>query len=589
MHLNDPLDSREREQRTSAVTLSDMEIFLFPELMYSLVLANLMSPRIWRWRDDPWFAGLKRMNAYRRIQRLKQYIIDHYVFNLDLETWGLTSKPRELARFSAFLDPAILAQSNALFGYEGDKYYFDIGIRTHFGLDKYATDTIPYWKTETVEAMDAFVHRPGYTTGAGECVSLAALYAAALHIVAGVPLRDIFLLATPLHSQNFVDLDDGVLINNRRLLTKNMWFNGSALSGQARRALENERVTIVSHLSGHIHTVYDRATIAPDVYAQFSDKLRAFLQTPLTPGMLGNFLRQSAACQPCFVMRWPVHGVDRYIGLDRVFAYEQNCSYRLTDDTRARLMGEIAVEEFSAAHCPKKLVFNDVEAYIREHEIDLGRPADVAALKQQVSCGCLANLSAMDALISFCRVQPRLPDAGRVRFAPEPAAINLEGCHDAEAVVARLEALRGRNRTVDLAFYALRDLSRTEAEPFVQAALQRSPVALAALGGLPRDEVVRQVSALVRDSIYDGPARLAQPDEVWNFRRGDGLECALLLAMVLREQERQPEMTLVVADGRATLLRTGATIVTFPTAKRPRETRWELGRFALREPRDVRG
>jgi hypothetical protein len=46
----------------------------------------------------------------------------------------------------------LLKQSNALFGYEGDKYYFDIDIRKHFGLDKYDSDIIPYWKTETVEA-----------------------------------------------------------------------------------------------------------------------------------------------------------------------------------------------------------------------------------------------------------------------------------------------------------------------------------------------------------------------------------------------------------------------------------------------------
>ena len=82
--------------------------------------------------------------------------MDHYAFNLDLDTWGLTTKEREIDRFKDYVDPEALAQSNALFGYEGDKYYFDIDIRTHFGLDKYEGDVIPYWKTETVEAMDAF-------------------------------------------------------------------------------------------------------------------------------------------------------------------------------------------------------------------------------------------------------------------------------------------------------------------------------------------------------------------------------------------------------------------------------------------------
>ena len=102
------------------------------------------------------------MKPARRIARLKQYVMDHYVFNLDLDTWGLTNKEQELARFSNFIDGDTLARSNALFGYEGDKYYFDIDIRRHFGLDKYEGNIIPYWKTETLEAMDAFCFSSGY-------------------------------------------------------------------------------------------------------------------------------------------------------------------------------------------------------------------------------------------------------------------------------------------------------------------------------------------------------------------------------------------------------------------------------------------
>ena len=67
------MNHQELERKSSAMTLSDMEIFVFPELVYSLLLANLMSPRLWRWRADPWFAGLETMTPYRRIVRLKQY------------------------------------------------------------------------------------------------------------------------------------------------------------------------------------------------------------------------------------------------------------------------------------------------------------------------------------------------------------------------------------------------------------------------------------------------------------------------------------------------------------------------------------
>ena len=226
------------EEKSAATTLSDMEIFVFPELMFSLVLANILSPRLWRWRELEWFAGIREMRPKKRLQRLRQHIMDNYTFNLDLDTWGLTKQAVELKRFAPFLSPEAISASNALFGYQGDAYYYDIDIRRHFGLDKYTSDTIPYWKTETIEAMDAFRHKDGHAVGAGECVSLAGLYAAAAFVVCGLPLESIFLMATPLHSQNFIDVDEGILTNNRRLVTRTMWANGTVISQQARRALD---------------------------------------------------------------------------------------------------------------------------------------------------------------------------------------------------------------------------------------------------------------------------------------------------------------------------------------------------------------
>jgi len=138
--------------------------------------------------------------------------------------------------------------------------------------------------------MDAFRYKSDYKLGAGECVSLAALYAAALFIVAGIPLEDIYLMATPLHSQDFIDIDDGILTNNRRLVTKSMWFNGTALSAQARRALENEAVTVVAHPTGYVHTVYGEATIDEGAYVHFAKRLRSYLKASLDDKTIINFL-----------------------------------------------------------------------------------------------------------------------------------------------------------------------------------------------------------------------------------------------------------------------------------------------------------
>jgi len=109
------------ELYSSAITLSDMECFVFPELMYSLVLANLMSPVIWQWRNEDCFVKLGGKNPYRKLMRLRQYIMDEFEFNLDLQTWGLTTKEVEMARFEKYIPREQIARSKALFGYEGDK------------------------------------------------------------------------------------------------------------------------------------------------------------------------------------------------------------------------------------------------------------------------------------------------------------------------------------------------------------------------------------------------------------------------------------------------------------------------------------
>ena len=443
------------EEKSSAVSLSDMEIFVFPELMYALVLANILSPRLWAWRDLPWFDGIREMRPKRRLQRLRQHIMDNYTFNLDLETWGLTNQKRELTRFAPFLSPDEIAASNALFGYHGDAYYYDIDIRRHFGLDKYSSDVIPYWKTETIEAMDAFRRKEGHAVGAGECVSLAGLYAAAAFVVCGIPLESIYLMATPLHSQNFIDVDTGILTNNRRLVTRAMWSNGTVISQQARRALEHERVTIVSHATGYIRLLYPEATIAPSAYAHFSDRLNAFLAPP------GD-----------------------------------------ASDRR--------------------------------------------------------------------RVVPRLPDASRVAFRNDDEPLGLTPDMDYAAVSARLRDLRGANRAAALAPYAGHELGETESAPFVKAALERSPVSKAALNAADADAAIARIAALGDESIYDGASRLAQPDEVWNFGTGDGLEKCLLAANILGGTEIRG------GGGCAALMDGERTVCSFPSAKTPRETAWPL-------------
>jgi len=556
------------EKKSSAVTLSDMEIFVFPELLYSLVLANIMSPKIWRWRSLPWFKEAEKKSPLKRIQRLKQFVMDNYAFNLDIETWGLTTKSAEMARFKNFVDDKTLSKSNALFGYEGDKYYFNIDIRRHFGLEKYTDEIIPYWKTETVEAMDAFRHKKFYSSGAGECVSLAALYAAALFIVAKIPLKDIFLMGTPLHSQNFVNLGHGLLTNNRRIVTKNMWFNGTALSVKARRALENEKVTVLVHESGFIHTLYTKASIDSSAYGFFRKKLTEFLKTELTPPVLGAFLRRHKDLHKCFQVRWLIRGHDRYVGLDTLFEYEMKYPYFFTDSTRKELMGTIAPTEFHAAALSGRLVLNDIERWLSAHPLDFSNVKSVKAFEEKFSIGCFSFKKLIEAIKEFCVTAPDIPDIRKkTLFKEELPGINPD--MDRQTIIKRLSDIRNVNETVNLSFYALRDMRESAIEPFVYAALTRNPVSLEAFKNMSDAVVISGVRGLANESIYEEDYRLAQPDEVWNFGRGDGLEKALLTANILCARHPQEESSIEMKKGKV-VLRLGKTKEIFLSLKKLR-------------------
>lgn len=553
------------EKFSSAVTLSDMEIFVFPELLYSLVLANIMSPRVWAWREHAWFKDIHKLKPYRRVLRLKQFIIDHYEFNLDLDTWGLTTKPRELARFAPWMDEATISQSNALFGYEGDQYYFTLDIRRHFGLDKYTSEVIPYWKTETVEAMDAFRHKAGFTRGAGECVSLSTLYAAALFVVCGIPLRDIYLMATPLHSQNFLDLGDGVITNNRRIVTKNMWFNGTEQSAKAARALRHEQVTIVAHHTGYLHCVYPEASMDPAAYDRFVGSLRRYLSTDITMEIMANFLRDSSALQKCFQVRHDAHGKARYIPAERVYAYEHNSAFKVSDATRDKLMEEIDEDEFYPEPLEGRLLLNKFDDFFKTGHVDISKPTDIERLAAALDCQCSKSRDVVNQLVAFARLEPRLPGReGHTRFIPQQP-IELDATWSRDEIIQYLERQRAGHPIADLAFYAARDMARADWGPVLKAALERSPVCIRATQDLNDAQVRQALEALPADSIYDG-TRVAQPDEVWNYGRGDGLERALCLATILKARHPDQKFHLHQSQGQATLVY-GTESVTWPSTK----------------------
>jgi len=534
-----------------------MEIFVFPELMYSLVLANIMSPVIWQWRGEACFKKLEGKSSYKKLMRLKQFIMDEFEFNLDLKTWGLTSKAKELKRFAKYISPEDISKSNALFGYHGDKYYFDVDIRRHFGLDKYDDDIIPYWKTETVEAMVAFKYKDGYEKKAGECVSLSALYAAAAFVVCGIPLEDIHMILTPLHSQNFIDIQDGVLTNNRRLVTKTMWFNGTAISNKAQRALRNEQVTIVAHNTGFVHCFYKDATMKPSDYEYFDRQLHSYLSVDLNTLTLANFLRCNREYQKYFQFCCDqCKQGTKYAKAEVLFHYEHGSNFRIADETFERLLEEVSEEDLLPDKLPDRMCCRQLYAFAEYENLDVRKESDRPSIRKYLATFVPQVDKFLQELSVFLQVEPKLPGFDKT-FVDSPA-INLspQGVpkrtpeYNREQIIDYLKSIRKSNTTADLAFYVYRDMESCDWVPFIKAAIERNPVSIKATESMSLDAVYNWLEQMKDDSIYDSE-RLAQPDEVANYKTGDGLEKAFVLANIIRRRNPQQNIEIIAEPNRA--------------------------------------
>lgn len=544
-------NSLEFQKLTSAVTLSDMEIFIFPELMIAGALANLMSPIVWQWKYDDFFKNIENLSEYKKIQRVKQYIIDHFVFNLNIETWGLTTKTKEMQRFKDFINFDEIMKYNALMGYEGDKYYYDISIRKFFGLDKYNDDNIPYWKTETVEAMQAFKFKKGYKTGAGECVSFAMLYFAALHIIAKIPLEKIYMMATPLHSQNFIDINGGILTNNRRIVTKNMWFNSTELSFKARRALYNEKVTIVTNINGFVHTIYKKATMPKINYDEFSRSIKEYLKADINLLHFLNFLSLSEKWQDKFYLKLKIKGAEYYANLNKVFKNLPVNSQEISVQSIKKICKSNL--ELLQSNLPKDCFYISEDMQILFNKLNKNAPEAWGEILSDfyTNVNKSEKNKFIDDFIKFSFLDPRLPSDNK-QFSQGLDLREIENCESADEVKDFLKKYRGKIELVDLAFMAFREIDENNWPAFLEAALNRNPVSVEYYANSTPNEIYNDILNYQNFSIYSAN-RLAQPDEVFNFKTGDGIEKAILLWNILKCKYPESNIKFYVKNNKAIL------------------------------------
>lgn len=143
--------------------------------------------------------------------------------------------------------------------------------------------------------------------------------------------------------------------------------------------------------------------------------------------------------------------------------------------------------------------------------------------------------------------------------------IEIKPGNTREEIIAHITRKAEVSETALLSLYAFRQMDKIDWRPFFKAALERNPVSLEGLSGKTKEEVLNMIHSLPDVSIYD-EKRLAQPDEVWNFGRGDGLEKAVLFANYLQNTLKETLISMNVKDG-AVFLKSSNGQYKFTTSK----------------------
>jgi hypothetical protein len=156
-------------------------------------------------------------------------------------------------------------------------------------------------------------------------------------------------------------------------------------------------------------------------------------------------------------------------------------------------------------------------------------------------------------LSEFISIDPQIPNAAKNYIHTDKLDINIENTR--EQIIETIEVRSETSETALLALYVYRDMDEIDWLPFVKAALERNPVSFNDLYEKNNYEVYSLLKELPIESIYDGN-RLALPDEVWNFRRGDGIEKAILLADFIHHKDKNATITIHI-DNKKVLLSAG--------------------------------
>ena len=209
-----------------------------------------------------------------------------------------------------------------------------------------------------------------------------------------------------------------------------------------------------------------------------------------------------------------------------IFSYEHSSKNKFTGDSRKSLFEEIDPRDFYFTPKEGKIIINDFEDFLNQNkDLSFDEKKDYF-IESILPERCNRMYDMFEEMRAFIHVEPRLPDECK-EYAVMPR-LHISTVQSRGEIMEHLTAMASQNEFAELARYAYREMDGVSWIPFTKAALERNPVCIEGLTGKTIDEAYQILVDLPDESIYSGN-RLAQPDEVWNYGRGDGIEKAFVL------------------------------------------------------------
>jgi len=224
------------ERLSRAVTLTGLELRKDRDvLLPAYLMANIMSPMLWRWREKRRAHGPDGglLSAGRRLHDLQrqfhQYSFTCFADQPGGDPWGLVDFAEEERRLGTEYVQSARCQIDA-----GLRHLLKRQPDSQFGRiveqPYYRQGYFPRLRNETIELMNAYRGILEDGKASGKCAALALLWTAALPVCGRFSLDDVVLVGNRAHYYVFLDGDSNHVFNNGKWYNRTRLKNGSDLS-----------------------------------------------------------------------------------------------------------------------------------------------------------------------------------------------------------------------------------------------------------------------------------------------------------------------------------------------------------------------